>query len=311
MNTPAPTLSNKEVIKLAQSKGVPAKKLKNMDERLRELIFKMIATTSIGQMQELRAEIFERISHSHVSLGEKRRNYLTDAASFLCLDSDFDATKLVEAEVQEITKKARAGRAIVQASENVFNIVPCPELSKEQIAKLQREALKVVENKKAKRKIKEDRRDEKIVASKKVSVPTVQLSFFELWQKELEAEEKRKLKDSLASVSKVTLETGFAVPLPPKFEKKMKRKASRMKRFSLRSQRYGMESKKDRVFEASEKEAIFFQREADEGSLICPHPEKRIYPNKKRAKQFIREKYPDDRKIHPYNCRCGSLHIGH
>lgn len=311
MNSPAPTLSNKEVIKIAQSKGVPAKKLKNMDEDLRELIFKMADAATIGQMQQFRAEIFERIGYSHVRLSEKRRNYLTEAASFLCLDSNFDATKLVESEIQEITKKARAGRAIVQASENVFNIVPCPELSKEQIAKLQREALKAVENKKTKRKIKEDRRTEKIVASKKVSVPTVQLSFFELWQKELEAEEKKKLKDSLANASKVTLETGFAVPLPPKFEKKMKRKASRMKRFSLRSQRYSMESKKDRIFEDSEKDAVFFQREDDEASLICPHPEKRIYPNKKSAKQFIREKYPDDRKIHPYNCRCGSLHIGH
>jgi len=47
---------------------------------------------------------------------------------------------------------------------------------------------------------------------------------------------------------------------------------------------------------------------------VCPHPEKRWYATKSRAKLALRRQHSsiDSRDtIHAYRCLCGGFHLGH
>lgn len=47
--------------------------------------------------------------------------------------------------------------------------------------------------------------------------------------------------------------------------------------------------------------------------MDCPHPEKRRYPTKQRAKQSLRRQGGIHGRdtIHAYRCGCGWFHLGH
>lgn len=44
---------------------------------------------------------------------------------------------------------------------------------------------------------------------------------------------------------------------------------------------------------------------------LCPEPHKKNFTSADLAAEFIKLKHPDDKRIRPYNCRCGGIHIGH
>lgn len=44
---------------------------------------------------------------------------------------------------------------------------------------------------------------------------------------------------------------------------------------------------------------------------LCPKPFKRVFPTEEVAQTFIDLTFPEDRRLHPYVCRCGAVHIGH
>lgn len=44
---------------------------------------------------------------------------------------------------------------------------------------------------------------------------------------------------------------------------------------------------------------------------LCPKPYKMTFVTEQLAQAFIDTTFPDDRKIEPYPCPCGAIHIGH
>lgn len=45
--------------------------------------------------------------------------------------------------------------------------------------------------------------------------------------------------------------------------------------------------------------------------FTCPEPTKRVFASYEVAQSFINLHHTGDTKIHPYECKCGELHIGH
>lgn len=52
-------------------------------------------------------------------------------------------------------------------------------------------------------------------------------------------------------------------------------------------------------------------KDSRNSTALCPKPYKRTYATKEIALDFISKEFPKDKKIAPYICSCGAIHIGH
>lgn len=316
---PVTAISDKELIKIAVSKGVNRSNLKQLDDELRVLISKMAKRTSVDQVQPVRAKIFAKVGQSYPEVSKKNHAKIQNAIEFLCVGGNIDIAQLTAQERNDYLSRASKGREIL-ATTSVFelrssDVLPGKRINLLKEAELERRARKRAKaderlakwtaRKEAEKRARKESNEKRAVATGK----PLQLTAYEMWQKELEDAENAK-KQATMEPLKVTLDTGFAKPMPFSLEKSLKRQARKAKRFSTRGKYQKHISKKDRFFENVEVDFDLVRPDPSVAGL-CPHPEKKVYITRNQARRVIKAFHPFDKEIHPYECDCGAIHIGH